>query len=92
MKICISVTALLFCTVMVNCQRWKVIHVSQNHTEVKVENCTDPHVYLQFKDPITVMLSSHAFNTCFQKIPITSCENMSSRRRICVNGTCLFFV
>ncbi len=55
MKGLLSVAALYLCSITVNCHlSWKVVHITDDSTEVKVENCTDPQIYLQFQDAITV--------------------------------------
>ncbi len=57
MEILVYMVALLLCTGTVNCQlNWKVVPISERHTEVKVGQCSDPKIYLQFQNAITVGL------------------------------------
>ncbi len=55
MDVLVGLVILLLYTETVICQSpWKVVHISEKHTEVKVTQCTDPKIYLQFGNAITV--------------------------------------
>ncbi len=90
----VSLIALFLIIITVNCQlTLKVVHIADDHTIVNVTNCSDPQLYLQFADAITVGSAIKGLETfilhCFQKMSVKPCANMVDKKKICVNETCM---